>query len=176
MREHTNQDQGGSNEQYSQLGQEFGRHVIQLTSELLVKTGQPKSLSEMERGIRQMLLKVGQFLLGAWLALQKEPYPAETKGCPHCKAEAEYQFRREASLLTLVGVVLYKRAYYAKGYQIGSGTVESGCKQIVTQRLKVAGAIWDLDNCIKTAKARAALLSNQWSAITDRREHLPLTA
>ena len=284
MREHTNQDQGGSNEQYSQLGQEFGRHVIQLTSELLVKTGQPKSLSEMERGIRQMLLKLGQFLLGAWLALQKEPYPAETKGCPHCKAEAEYQFRREASLLTLVGVVLYKRAYYlcadcrqghyplderlglrprelsaelesltamtgvqlpfeqssrlfealtlisvsdhsvakaaqamgsevekledgliehkqageaakkavtyftnnrhrmnyaeyrAKGYQIGSGTVESGCKQIVTQRLKVAGAIWDLDNCIKTAKARAALLSNQWSAITDRREHLPLTA
>lgn len=445
----------------AQLGQEFGRHVIQLTSELLVKTGQPKSLSEMERGIRQMLLKLGQFLLGAWLALQEEPYPAATRGCPHCDAEAEYQFRREASLLTLVGVVLYKRAYYlcaecrqghyplderlglrprelsaelesltamtgvqlpfeqssrlfealtlisvsdhsvakaaqamgsevekleaewviqsqdeewlqeqerlaerprrlygaldaakvhirgeeehpwrdmkvgtwftttatppqdpddewdikateidyycdireaqqfgsllwatgcqhqaqlaqeliflgdgaewiwnlveehypeatqivdwfhateyiapvangafadqdqrqtwirqvrtdlwegnldaviaafdgliehkqageaakkavtyftnnrhrmnyaeyrAKGYQIGSGTVESGCKQIVTQRLKVAGAIWDLDNCIKTAKARAALLSNQWSAITARRERLPLTA
>jgi hypothetical protein len=445
----------------SQLGQEFGQHVIQLASELLVKTGQPKSLSEMERGIRQMLLKLGQFLLGAWLAMQEEPYPAETRSCPHCNAEAEYQFRREASLLTLVGVVMYKRAYYlcaechqghyplddrlglrprelsaelesltamtgvqlpfeqssqlfealtlisvsdhsvakaaqamggevekleaewvmqsqdeewlqeqerlaerpqrlygaldaakvhirgeeehpwrdmkvgtwftttaappqdpddewdieateisyycdireaqqfgsllwatgcqrqaqlaqelvflgdgaewiwnlveehypeatqivdwfhateyiapvanvafadqdqrqawirqvrtdlwegnldavveafdcliahklagevakkaatyftnnhhrmnyaeyrAKGYQIGSGTVESGCKQIVTQRLKVAGAIWDLDNCIKTAKARAALLSNQWSTITARREYLPLTA
>lgn len=64
--------------------------------------------------------------------------------------------------------------YRAKGYQIGSGTIESGCKQIVSQRLKVAGAIWDLDNCIKTAKARAALLSNQWLAISARREHLSL--
>ena len=66
--------------------------------------------------------------------------------------------------------------YRAEGYQIGSGTVESGCKQIVTQRLKVAGAIWDLENCIKTAKARAALLSNQWSTLAARREHLALAA
>jgi len=50
-------------------------------------------------------------------------------------------------------------SYRAKGYQIGSGTIESGCKQIVPQRLKIAGAIWDLDNAIKIAKARAALLS-----------------
>lgn len=49
----------------TKLGQEFGQYVIQLTSELLVKTGQPKSLSEMERNIRHMLLKLGQFLLSA---------------------------------------------------------------------------------------------------------------
>ncbi len=67
-------------------------------------------------------------------------------------------------------------AYRAKGYQIGSGTVESGCKQIVTQRLKVVGAIWDRDNSIKTAKARAALLSDQWSVLAGRREHLPMAA
>jgi hypothetical protein len=65
-------------------------------------------------------------------------------------------------------------SYRANGYQIGSGTIESGCKQIVSQRLKVAGAIWDLDNAIKTAKARAALLSGQWETITSRREHLAL--
>lgn len=64
--------------------------------------------------------------------------------------------------------------YRAKGYQIGSGTIESGCKRIGTQRLKVAGAIWNLDNAIKTAKARAALLSGQWQAITARRQHLSL--
>jgi hypothetical protein len=68
--------------------------------------------------------------------------------------------------------------YRAQGYQIGSGTIESGCKQIVSQRLKVAGAIWDLDNAIQTAKARAALLSDQWQTITARREFLarPLAA
>jgi hypothetical protein len=64
--------------------------------------------------------------------------------------------------------------YRAKGYQIGSGTIESGCKQIVSQRLRVAGAIWNLDNAIQTAKARAALLSGQWQTITSRREHLGL--
>ena len=64
--------------------------------------------------------------------------------------------------------------FRAKGYQIGSGTIESGCKQIVKPRLKVAVAIWNLVNCIKTAKARAALLSGQWQTLTARREHLPL--
>jgi hypothetical protein len=64
--------------------------------------------------------------------------------------------------------------YRANGYQIGSGTIENGCKQIVSQRLKVAGAIWNLVNGIKTAKARAALLSGQWPAISARREHLSL--
>ena len=64
--------------------------------------------------------------------------------------------------------------YRANGYQIGSGTIESGCKQIVSQRLKIAGAIWELDNAIKTAKARAALLSGQWDTITSRRQHLAL--
>jgi hypothetical protein len=96
----------------TKLGQEFGQYVIQLTSELLVKTGQPKSLSDMERNIRHMLLKLGQFLLGAWLALQENVYPAETSPCPHCGRPASYQFKRSAILLTLLGQVEYSRAYY----------------------------------------------------------------
>ena len=48
----------------TKLGQEFGQYVIQLTAELM-GAGEPKSLSEMERQIRQMLLKLGRFLLGA---------------------------------------------------------------------------------------------------------------
>ena len=96
----------------TKLGQEFGQYVIQLTSELLVKTGQPKSLSEMERNIRHMLLKLGQFLLGAWLAFQEKAYSAETSPCPHCGGPANYQFKRSAILLTLLGQVDYSRAYY----------------------------------------------------------------
>lgn len=68
--------------------------------------------------------------------------------------------------------------YRARGYQIGSGTIESGCKRIATQRLKVAGAIWNEENAVWTAKARGALLSGQWDTITARRQHLspPLAA
>jgi hypothetical protein len=45
--------------------------------------------------------------------------------------------------------------YRKKGYWIGSGTVESACKQIATARLKIAGARWTIAGAIATAKARA---------------------
>jgi hypothetical protein len=51
-------------------------------------------------------------------------------------------------------------AYRQKGYWIGSGTVESACKQIASARLKIAGARWTLKGAISTAKARAAWLSH----------------
>jgi hypothetical protein len=50
--------------------------------------------------------------------------------------------------------------YRKKGYWIGSGTVESACKQIATARLKIAGARWTISGAIATAKARAAWLSH----------------
>ena len=62
--------------------------------------------------------------------------------------------------------------YRAQGYQIGSGTIESAVKQIVTQRLKVSGARWDLQSARFVAKARAAFLSGQWNQLADRRENL----
>lgn len=66
--------------------------------------------------------------------------------------------------------------YRAKGYMIGSGTVESGCKQIVTQRLKRSGAQWNLQGAIHTAKARAAWLSGYWNELCAQRDLLPLAA
>lgn len=50
--------------------------------------------------------------------------------------------------------------YRQQGYWIGSGTVESACKQIATARLKISGARWTLSGAIATAKARAAWLSH----------------
>jgi len=63
-----------------------------------------------------------------------------------------------------------------KEYRLGSGTVESGCKQIGTQRLKVAGARWSKEGGRKTAKARAALLSGQWDAVATRLQPLNMPA
>jgi hypothetical protein len=62
------------------------------------------------------------------------------------------------------------RLRYAKfralGLQIGSGSMESGCKQIGLERLKIAGARWSEVGARKLAKARAAYLSGQWDEIT----------
>lgn len=69
-----------------------------------------------------------------------------------------------------------KRMDYARlrkeGYQIGSGNVESACKQIGTQRLKRSGARWTENGARNTAKARAVWLSGQWERLEDR--HLRL--
>jgi hypothetical protein len=64
--------------------------------------------------------------------------------------------------------------YRAKDYLIGSGTVESSCKQIVTQRLKCAGAQWIVSGAVDTAKARAAWLSEAWTPVCTRWADLPL--
>ena len=60
--------------------------------------------------------------------------------------------------------------YRALGYPIGSGTMESACKQLGLERLKIAGARWgqDRDSACKVAKARAAYLSGQWDALNGR--------
>ncbi len=66
--------------------------------------------------------------------------------------------------------------YRKNGYQIGSGTIESAAKQIGLLRMKVPGAIWNLESARYVAKARAAYLSGQWNFLAQRRTHLPLAA
>ena len=59
-----------------------------------------------------------------------------------------------------------------QGYFIGSGTVESSCKQVVTMRLKAPGARWTQNGALATAKARTAWLNGYW----DHLAALPLAA
>lgn len=69
-----------------------------------------------------------------------------------------------------------KRMDYAlfrqQGYFIGSGTVESSCKQVVTMRLKAPGARWTQRGALATAKARTAWLNGNWDLLAT----LPLAA
>jgi hypothetical protein len=91
-------------------------------------------------------------------------------------------FEKQAGEAARKAVIYYthnaRRMDYARfraaGYQIGSGTIESGCKQIATQRLKRSGARWTLEGARMTAKARAAWLSGQWNQLAAQRAALPL--
>ena len=55
-------------------------------------------------------------------------------------------------------------AYRARGLQIGSGPIESACKQLVSARLKLAGMIWDQEGAEAVAVVRAWLKSDRWDA------------
>lgn len=60
-----------------------------------------------------------------------------------------------------------------QGYFIGSGTVESGCKQIGTMRLKRSGAQWLEDGARWVGKARAVWLSDNWHEVVHGYTSLP---
>lgn len=62
------------------------------------------------------------------------------------------------------------------GYLIGSGTIESACKQIAALRLKRSGARWTLPGVVATAKARAAWLSKTWDSLKPAYASLPLAS
>lgn len=60
--------------------------------------------------------------------------------------------------------------YVAKGWQIGSGPVESACKTVVNQRLKCAGMRWGEQGSDGVCRLRALFLSErgQWDAFWAR--------
>lgn len=53
--------------------------------------------------------------------------------------------------------------YRAKGLQIGSGSIESGCNHVIATRLKQAGMIWNIEGLRAVAKVRARWRSHRWS-------------
>lgn len=59
--------------------------------------------------------------------------------------------------------------YRDQGYQIGSGTIESGCKRVIGARLKQAGMTWTVDGARQVIKSRAMYLSGEWDDFCNRR-------
>ena len=59
--------------------------------------------------------------------------------------------------------------FRACGYQIGSGTIESGCKRMIGARLKQAGMTWTVEGARQVIKARAMYFSGEWDDFCDQR-------
>ena len=95
------------------------------------------------------------------------------QACEHLASHCE-EARQAVTYFTNNAARMKYDQYRNAGYLIGSGTVESGCKQIVTQRLKKPGAQWDVEGAVQTAKARAAWLRGEWDAVCAQRAALPL--
>ena len=51
------------------------------------------------------------------------------------------------------------------GYPIGSGVVESACKQIVSERMKLSGMRWHKEGGQRTMTLRCLLLSGIWDTV-----------
>jgi hypothetical protein len=53
----------------------------------------------------------------------------------------------------------------SRGYPIGSGVVESACKQIVSERMKLSGMRWKKEGGQHTMTLRCLLLSGVWESV-----------
>lgn len=104
-----------------------------------------------------------QTVIDACLALSEHPQAA-----PFASAAATYY----ANNIDRMDYVHFRN----QGYLIGSGTIESGCKQIGTMRLKRSGARWTETGARFVAKARAAWLSEQWDSLANHYRQLPLAS
>jgi hypothetical protein len=62
--------------------------------------------------------------------------------------------------------------YRAEGLQVGSGSIESGCKHVLGARLKQAGMMWSRDGAQAVAKVRARLKSGRWDETIAQRPPL----
>jgi hypothetical protein len=86
--------------------------------------------------------------------------------CRALAAQAPQPVRAALSYFAHNRTRLRYAKFRAMGLQIGSGSMESGCKQLGLERLKIAGARWSETGARKVAKARAAYLSGQWDEFT----------
>lgn len=56
----------------------------------------------------------------------------------------------------------------SRDFPIGSGVVESACKQVVTERMKLAGMRWSREGGQKVMTLRCLLLSKIWNTVYDK--------
>lgn len=108
---------------------------------------------------------------GAWVAARKEELWAGAVGAvvAALQTAAEQESRGAAAADEVhyfqanAGRMAYAQ-YRAAGYPLGSGMVESGCKQVVGQRAKGAGMRWSATGVQAVLTLRATVLSGCWEA------------
>ena len=113
---------------------------------------------------RQLLKEEGGAVLGAVLSEWDWP---RRPGLSEAVGELVGYLKRHAHRMDYP-------EYLAKGWCIGSGAVESACKTVVGQRLKLAGMRWGEDGADAVCHLRALYRSEkgQWEAFW-RRESSP---
>jgi hypothetical protein len=110
---------------------------------------------------RQLLKEEGGALLAA--VLREWSWPPERPGLAEKVEEVVGYLERHAHRMEYP-------EYLAQGWCIGSGAVESGCKTVVGQRLKLAGMRWGEDGANGVCHLRALYRSEkgQWEAFWNR--------
>lgn len=91
------------------------------------------------------------------IAKMRELYGIKASGSEEA-TKAERYLRRYGRFMNYAGMK-------SRGYPIGSGVVESACKQIVSERMKLSGMRWHKEGGQRTMTLRCLLLSGIWDKV-----------
>jgi len=117
----------------------------------------------------------------SWLDLQRDHLwhgrrSCVFRACRQCISRAPDAVNKTLTFFANQRSRMHYGRFRAAGYQIGSGTMESACKQLGLARLKISGAQWLSNGAVLLAKARATYLSADWDNLTLFSESLLQTA
>lgn len=96
-----------------------------------------------------------------WLG-QIETVIEQIEALAEASPTKEPELRTEAGYFRHNSRRMQYQEFHEEGYPIGSGTVESGCKQLVGMRMKGAGMRWSRPGAENMLALRAEYLSGHW--------------
>jgi hypothetical protein len=120
---------------------------------------------KLSRTVRERWLKAVRTLLkddGGWgRAMRSISKMKEVYGIRKCGIA---EFNKAVNYLRKHRRFMCYADKQARGLPIGSGIVESACKQIVSERMKLSGMRWKKDGMQDVMTLRSILLSQTWTA------------
>ena len=106
----------------------------------------------------------------AWIAARREDLDAgdveiivtEIRQLARRHPKMRQELRNEADYFDTNKLRMCYKHFRARGFFVGSGVIEAGCKTVIGQRLKQSGMRWTVVGANAVIALRCRLLSNRW--------------
>ena len=126
---------------------------------------------------REPLALVGRLAFGsgsesgtAWIAARRDELDAgdvdvivrEIRQLARRHPKVRRELRKEVDYFDTNKLRMCYKYFRARGFFVGSGVIEAGCKTVIGQRLKQSGMRWTVIGANAVIALRCRLLSNRW--------------
>jgi len=106
----------------------------------------------------------------AWLTARRDDLDAgdveiivtEIRQLARRHRKVREELRKEAEYFDTNKLRMCYKHFRARGFFVGSGVIEAGCKTVIGQRLKQSGMRWTVAGANAVIALRCRLLSNRW--------------
>ena len=87
---------------------------------------------------------------------------AAIRKLPSTDLKVQDELRKEADYFETNKLRMCYKYFRGRGFFVGSGVIEAGCKTVIGQRLKQSGMRWTVAGANAVIALRSRLVSNRW--------------